>query len=120
MTYSLRFREICHSHSPVEALKFLRSHVAEVVDHTSAETDTFQKLLSHLLTKPSNTVEPMVVDSSPSDPTDRDTEVKATSEALDGRTRVFEALLSFYPTEAKEPASNLVDMIDWYEESNHD
>jgi len=36
------------------------------------------------------------------------------------RTEVFESLLTFLPPNAREPSANLVDMIDWYEESIHD
>jgi hypothetical protein len=36
------------------------------------------------------------------------------------RTEVFESLLTFFPPDAREPSANLVDMINWYEESIHD
>ncbi|THH12462.1 hypothetical protein EW146_g7673 [Bondarzewia mesenterica] len=41
-------------------------------------------------------------------------------ERFEQRTEVFERLLAFFPPDAKEPTSDLIDMIDWCEESVHD
>ena len=33
------------------------------------------------------------------------------------RIKVFESLLELYPDDAKQPSSDLVDMVDWYEQN---
>ncbi|KAI0319167.1 Muskelin N-terminus-domain-containing protein [Amylostereum chailletii] len=118
-----RFREMCNQVPAVHALKFLQRDVADVVDHGSAETDTFQELLSHLLTMQATggSGESMVIE--PDETAvegEKRTYTTISPEVLQQRTRVFEALTAYFPADAKEPGSNLVDMIDWYEESNHD
>jgi hypothetical protein len=36
------------------------------------------------------------------------------------RGEVFQQLMEFYPQEAKEPAADLAEVIDWYEEGGRD
>jgi hypothetical protein len=106
-----RFREMCDNAPAVEALKFLQSNVADIVDHSTSEADTFRGLLAHLLTKQRAPRNAQAQISSLSK--------EALSETLQARTRVFESLLELFPADAKEPVPNLIDMLDWYEESAH-
>ena len=113
---------MCDEKPAVQALKFLQSEVAEVVDHGSSETGPFRSLLAHLLSKQRASTSELVP--APVRPPKHDGEAERAGsispETLQARTRVFESLLEFYAQEAKEPVPNLVDMIDWYEGSAHE
>ncbi|KZV66904.1 hypothetical protein PENSPDRAFT_74325 [Peniophora sp. CONT] len=109
-----QFREMCDAAPAVEALKFLQSQVAEVVDHNTPETDTFSNLLSLLLTRQQQPSRPSP-ESSSSNAADNDLRDKHQT-----RIKVFESLLELYPADAKQPSPNLVDMVDWYEQSAHE
>ncbi|VDC07695.1 unnamed protein product [Peniophora sp. CBMAI 1063] len=113
-----QFREMCDAAPPVEALKFLQSQVAEVVDHNTPETDTFSNLLSLLLTRQQQSSTPSADMSSMSQTRSDLTDVISQDRRL-ARVKVFEGLLELYPADAKQPSPNLVDMVDWYEQSAH-
>ena len=106
---------MCETAPAVEALKFLQAQVAEVVDHSTSETETFSGLLSLLLARQR---EPPMVPL-PSGDTEDDLH-PASQDKHQTRIKVFESLLELYPADAKQPSPNLVDMIDWYEQSAHD
>jgi hypothetical protein len=46
--------------------------------------------------------------------------VVVTPETYEARGEVFQQLMEFFPPEAKEPAAELAEVIDWYEESGGD
>jgi hypothetical protein len=43
-----------------------------------------------------------------------------TPETYEARGEVFQQLMEFFPHEAKEPAADLAEVIDWYEEAGGD
>ncbi|KAI0063548.1 hypothetical protein BV25DRAFT_1990545 [Artomyces pyxidatus] len=127
-----QFREVCKEVPAVQALKFLQTEVSAVVDHTSSETDILRNLLSHLLAKQTpadgSQSPPHVLAKGGSSQQHKDDVSSGVSgernkvisqETFHERTSVFQGLLAFFPADAREPSSNLVDMIDWYEESVH-
>jgi len=86
----------------VQALRFLQAEVAEVADHASSEGDVLRELLAPLLARPTSTP----VAPSPAN---------VTPETIKARRAVFQQLMEFFSQEAKEPAADLAEMIDWYE-----
>jgi hypothetical protein len=46
--------------------------------------------------------------------------VAVTAETYKARGEVFQQLMEFFPPEAKEPAADLAEVIDWYEEAGGD
>lgn len=133
-----RFREMCRDSPPVKALRFLQTEVAEVVDHACpTESNTFRELLAHLLSGQINVpsrstgdaTATMVIVSSPHTDLTKDSQGESSGvsgddrlsqEIFEQRTEVFERLLAFFPPDATEPKSDLIDLIDWCEESIHD
>ncbi|KAA1472915.1 hypothetical protein DENSPDRAFT_839309 [Dentipellis sp. KUC8613] len=127
-----QFRELCTQVPAVQALKFLQTQVSEVVDHGSSEAQTFRDLLSYLMSAQARpkkrTRDEVSEDSNTTGAKEQEDEgekpagVKAEvpQEIFQQRTEVFEKLLKFFPPGEKEPESNLVDMVDWYEESVDD
>ena len=124
----------------VKALNFIQNEVAAVVDHSDPEeADTFTGLVARLLTSappipmPSTTPDADVVvnaeliplPASP-DPSAQDSRQDVGVEACEGeiesaslsderyqqRTEVFEALLEFVGERDKQPAGNLVDLVE--------
>jgi muskelin len=89
----------------VQALSFLQ---AEVADPTSEESEVLRELLVPLIGRsaPSS----MVI-SPPSPGT-----VAVNPETFKARREVFQRLMGFFPKEAKEPSTDLVEVINWYEE----
>lgn len=107
---------MCDTTPVVETLKFLQSQVAEVVDYNTPEADTFNSLLSLLLTRQQ---EPKrnSSENSPSSSAPGEHLQDASREIQQARVKVFESLLELYPADAKQPSPNLVDMVHWYEQS---
>ncbi|KAI0030784.1 Muskelin N-terminus-domain-containing protein [Vararia minispora EC-137] len=105
-----QFREMCDNINAVDALRFLQNDIADIVDHSTSETETFRSLLAYLLSKQSLASKTLP----------HETGKEISTAMTQARTRVFENLLQLFPSDAKEPSPNLVDMIDWYEESAHD
>lgn len=103
-----RFREACTTLPAVQALRFLQAEVAEVADHGSAEGDVLRELLAPLLARHPAPAEP---DPSPA---------SVTPDTVKARREVFQQLMQFFSQEAKEPAADLVEVIDWYEEGGKD
>lgn len=103
-----RFREACTTLPAVQALRFLQAEVAEVADHGSLEGDVLRELLAPLLARHSAPVEPVPSPAS------------VTPETLKARRAVFQQLMEFFSQEAKEPAADLAEVIDWYEEGGKD
>jgi muskelin len=114
-----RFRELCEEGPPVQALKFLQTEVAAIVDHSTPETEVFRTLLTHLLSLQQSRL-PATSAASSAMTVDEAGSIGASPATLQARTRVFESLLEFYPADSKEPTPNLVDVIDWYVESAHE
>jgi hypothetical protein len=75
----------------VQALRFLETEVAEVADHASAEGDVLRELIVPLLGRPV-----------PSSPTAATSPEAVTPERFRARREVFEQLIVFFPSEAKE------------------
>ncbi|KAI0049849.1 hypothetical protein FA95DRAFT_1537340 [Auriscalpium vulgare] len=139
-----QFRELCDEVPAVQALKFLQTEVSNVVDHNTSEAETFRVLLSRLLTRdakvpparkqPSNGLKaPELGRRSVSEGGVGENSMRSEvdskkvnmhqaddSERSQERTKVFRDLLDFFPANEKEPASDLVDMIHWYDESVED
>jgi hypothetical protein len=94
----------------VQALRFLQE-IAEVAgrDSTDTDGDVLRDLLTPLLTRRA---------ASPETPTPPPATV--TPETYKARGEVFQQLMEFFPQEAKEPAADLADVIDWYEEGGRD
>lgn len=130
------FREMCHEVSPVQALRFLQTDVNGVVDHDDpVETGMFRDLLSHLLLTQTNGQSHRTSSSNTSADSTRNVVGTPTSglarllrrtnedgpatERIHQRTEIFETLLKFFPPNEKEPGSDLIDIIDWCEESTH-
>jgi muskelin len=96
----------------VQALRFLQAEVAEVADPASEEGEVLRELLAPLIGRSAPS---FGVISPPSPET-----VPVDSEKFKARREVFQRLMEFFPKEAKEPSSDLVEMIDWYEEGGVD
>jgi muskelin len=95
---------------PVRALHFLQTEVSAVVDHSNpTESRTFQDLLADLLAFGSDD-EDEVTDGS-NTPSEAWTALKRAPSAFEGRTKLFQSLMQFFPTEAKEPSSDLLSLI---------
>ncbi|TFY80985.1 hypothetical protein EWM64_g3025 [Hericium alpestre] len=129
-----QFRELCADAPAVVALRFLQTQVHEVVDHSTSEAHVFRELLSYMLaeqSRPETSSSQGTAGMQAGDEMADGAQVESDAEAADGspevpedrfkqRTEVFESLLEFFPADAKQPSSNLVDMIGWYEESIHE
>jgi len=102
-----QFREACMTLPAVQALRFLQTEVAEVADHASSEGDVLRELLAPLLARPTSTS----VAHNPSPAT-------VTPQTVKARREVFQQLMEFFSQEAKEPAADLAEVIDWYEEGD--
>jgi hypothetical protein len=102
-----RFREACTTLPAVQALRFLQAEVAEVADHASSEGDVLRELLAPLLARPTSTAVAPI----PSPTT-------VTPQTVKARREVFQQLMEFFSQEAKEPAADLAEVIDWYEEGD--
>ena len=85
------------------ALRSLRTEVTEVADHASAEGDVLQvrELIAAFLGRPV-----------PSSPTVATSPEAMTPEIFRARREVFEQLMVYFPSEAKESSVDLVSMID--------
>jgi hypothetical protein len=103
----IRFREACTTLPAVQALRFLQAEVAEVADHASSEGDVLRELLAPLLARPPSA--PVAPNSSPA---------SVTPQTVKARREVFQQLMEFFSQEAKEPAADLAEVIDWYEEGD--
>ncbi|KAI9463668.1 Muskelin N-terminus-domain-containing protein [Lactarius psammicola] len=104
-----QFREACTTLPAVQALRFLQAEVAEVADHASSEGDVLRELLAPLLARPT---------SAPVAP--NPSLASVTPETVKARREVFQQLMEFFSQEAKEPAADLAEVIDWYEEGGKD
>ena len=102
-----RFREACTTLPAVQALRFLQTEVAEVADHASSEGDVLRELLAPLLARPTSA--PIAPNLSPA---------SVTPQTVRARREVFQQLMEFFSQEAKEPAADLAEVIDWYEEGD--
>lgn len=122
---------MCEGTSPVRALQFLRADVYAMVDHSDAdEAGAFRALLAHLLAAPPSSPPPDTSDMAPSGEVNTseadaieegDGSVTRLGAAPEGggvsedvfrqRTEVFEALLEFVNPEAREPRTDLLDLI---------
>ncbi|KAF8513102.1 Muskelin N-terminus-domain-containing protein [Hysterangium stoloniferum] len=135
ITRRQQFKELCESVSPVQALTFLQRDVHAVVDHFSEdETTIFRGLHSHLFDQP-QTVEPPgsesgrdveMIDTPESDyqnreagipsyitdPAEDEIHAKVTPSRFQERTRVFEDLLKLVNTDAKQPPTDIIDLMD--------
>ena len=77
----------------MDALKFLKTDLAETVDHqNAAESASFRRLTANLFEAP-NAASTMQMDS------------------FTLRTELYEQLIKFFPDEMKQPKGNLVDML---------
>ena len=92
----------------VQALRFLQAEVAEVADPASEEGEVLRKLLAPLIGRSAPSSE-MIPPPSPGT-------APVNPETFKARREVFQRVMEFFPTEAKEPSADLVDMINWYEE----
>jgi hypothetical protein len=101
-----RFREACMTLPAVQALRFLQAEVADVADHASAEGEVLRELLA-----------PLIGRSVPSSVTPTPPSGAVTLEMFRARGEVFQKLMEFFSQEAKEPSADLVEVINWYEES---
>jgi len=90
------------------AVQALRFHEVEVADPTSEEGEVLHELLVPLIGRsaPSSGVI-----SPPSPGT-----VPVNPETFKARREVFQRLVEFFLKEAKEPSTDLVEVINWYEE----
>ncbi|KAI0305616.1 Muskelin N-terminus-domain-containing protein [Multifurca ochricompacta] len=104
-----QFREACTTLPAVQALRFLQTEVAEVADHASAEGDVLQELLAPLLARPAHSFVVPTLSPAP-----------VTPAVFKTRRDVFQQLMEFFPQEAKEPAADLAEVIDWYKEGGKD
>ncbi|TDL26097.1 hypothetical protein BD410DRAFT_784120 [Rickenella mellea] len=136
-TFKLRqqqFREMCEEQPPVKALSFLQNDVSAVVDHDNqTEAMTFRSLLSYLLA-PQTPVEdnkqqtaleqhdtPMTMDHDYLESSGSRDDMQEVSMAEDNstlsdkrfkqRTEIFESLLTFINSEAKQPSEELLDIL---------
>lgn len=103
---------MCDDATPVEALQYLQTEVAAVVDHGDAdEAEAFRGLLAHLLA-------PEDEGKGERRAGDEDEEMRdgegggKEKERARQRMEVFESLLGLVNASAKEPAENLIDLVD--------
>lgn len=134
------FRELCEDAPPVKALTFLQREVSAVVDHRiQEEAHDFHSLLSHLLAVPPGTSSENTSTQSSSQDADMPNTEAPREELMDGppalvytmevdpqetsrgdspsparfkqRTELFEKLLIFVNTSAKEPEKDLSELV---------
>jgi muskelin len=125
---------MCGEGSPVKALQFLQTQVSSVVDHGDAEeAETFRSLLTHLLAAPSSP--PFASSGKKRSREDadesgngEDTEMadaqadtpvmggglgkERERESMKQRMDVFESLLGLINATAKEPSTDLLDLME--------
>ncbi|EED81562.1 predicted protein [Postia placenta Mad-698-R] len=123
------FRELCEDAPPVKALTFLQREVSAVVDHRiQEEAHDFHSLLSHLLAVPPGTSSenmpnteapreelmdgpPALVYTMEVDPQETSRGDSPSPARFKQRTELFEKLLVFVNTSAKEPEKDLSELV---------
>jgi hypothetical protein len=94
------FRELCQKGDAIYALKYLQTHVSQVVLHTDEqESMVFRHLTSWLFNwdanvKKENGIFDIVI-----------------LDFYESRTELYESLLEFFPDNMREPKGNIVDLV---------
>eukprot|EP00127_Corallochytrium_limacisporum_P006525 Clim_evm56s229 gene=Clim_evmTU56s229 len=129
------FKEICEQ-SSVEALRYLQTSLAEVVDHGDKdESAEFRSLTARLFQRSTKATAPTTAASTPSGDAMSSTPQSSTTGAGEGlvsstsvddsmggqgpegsnlytqRMRLYEELVCYFPNHMKQPRANLVDLV---------
>lgn len=119
-----RFVEMCSRESPISALLYLQTSLAAVVDHRDeAQATAFQQCMQNVITAPQSIFDDVDMNGHYIDKEDpmaisqhylpKLTTTEVSDQFWEHRTRLFEDLLTFFPTGSmnQQPEEELVDLL---------